>query len=92
MALNLSKTKSIIFPSKGKICWPKFKTPLRRQRVKSNDPNLIKEIDVVHNYHGDNQLKAYKLLGIYFDEYLTFDYHTQYLLPKLNSSLHILYK
>jgi hypothetical protein len=27
-------------------------------------------------------------LGVYFDEHLTFDHHTQYLLAKLNRSLH----
>ncbi len=53
-----------------------------------NDPDLIKEIDLIHNNHPDKQLRAYKLLVVYFDEHLTFDHHTQYLLAKVNRSLY----
>jgi hypothetical protein len=45
-------------------------------------------IERYHNNHEDNNSRAYKLLGIYLDEFLTLDYHVSHLTKKLNRSLY----
>jgi hypothetical protein len=88
MAVNVSKTKFIIFHTKGKNVDKSLKLLYDDNEPNQNDPDLIKEIDLIHNNHLDNQLRAYKLLEVYFDKHLTFDHRTQYLLAKLNRSLY----
>ncbi len=36
------------------------------------DPNLVYEIERIHN---EGEIKNFKLLGVLLDEYLTFDDH-----------------
>ncbi len=86
MAVNADKTKFIVFRTRGKVI-----NPLDCQVVyDSNEigmpvnPNLIYNIQRIHN-EGDT--KNFKLLGILFDEYLTFDAHINQLCSKISKSL-----
>ena len=89
MAVNIGKTKFIIFHPKSK------KVELNgRQIVYDNneigkpiDPQLILPLERIHNSHKDKESRAYKLLGIYLDENLTFDHHVNFLNSKLTRSL-----
>ncbi len=48
------------------------------------DPSLIHEIERIHNY---GPTKSFKLLGVLFDEYLSFDAHITHLCTKISKSL-----
>jgi hypothetical protein len=88
MAVNVSKTKFIIVHTRGKAINHNLKLRNDDNESGQNDPNLIKEIDLMYSNHADKHLRAYKLLGIYLDEYFTFDNHTHYLRAKLNRPLY----
>jgi hypothetical protein len=79
MVVNVSKTKKL----KVKISTA-IPNSILMIMIPTNIPNLVNEIDCIYTNHPDQQDRAYKLLGVYFDEFLTFDQHTQYLLSKLN--------
>jgi hypothetical protein len=89
MAVNVSKTKFIIFHTKGKqITENEVQIFYNDNEPGHNDPQLISEIERCHNKHPDINFRTYKLLGVYFDENLTFDYHITHLCNKLNRSLY----
>ena len=88
MVVNVSKTKFIIFHTKGKNVDRNLKLYYDDNEPNNHDQNLIVEIDCIYTNHPEKQQRAYKLLGVYFDEYLTFDHHTQHLLSKINRSLY----
>jgi hypothetical protein len=52
------------------------------------NPNLITPLERYHNNHADKNCRQYKLLGIYLDEFLTFDAHVEHLCNKINRSLY----
>jgi hypothetical protein len=52
---------------------------------KPENPNLLYPIDRVH-YDGEE--KTFKLLGVLFDEYLSFDDHISNLCGKISKSLY----
>jgi hypothetical protein len=52
-------------------------------------PELIVKLTRVHN-NGDKDDQTYKLLGVSFDEYLSFNQHCTYVLSKLSKSLFLL--
>ncbi len=58
----------------------------------NNDPELIHTIERFHSSHPNPNSGAYKLLGVYVDEHLTFDYHTNHITSKLNRSLYCISK
>ncbi len=74
MAINTTKTKFIVFRTRGKI------VDLNDCQLVYNDneigfaevPNLIYPISCVYN---DGDEKNFKLLGILFDEFLSFEDH-----------------
>jgi hypothetical protein len=39
-------------------------------------PNLVTPLERFHGNHENIDCRAYKLLGVYLDEHLTFDKHT----------------
>ncbi len=51
------------------------------------DPNVIVPLQRYHSNHDRPDCRAYKLLGIYLDDKLNFNYHTNFLCNKLNRSL-----
>jgi hypothetical protein len=86
MAVNTSKTKFIVFRTQGKKidvndCVLYFNN---NEPGKPVNPDLIYPIDRICN---DGLEKSFKLLGILFDEYLSFDAHISHLCNKLSKSL-----
>ncbi len=47
------------------------------------DPHLIVPLERYHNNHVKPDCRAYKLLGIYLDKTLSYNYHTNFLFNKL---------
>jgi len=90
LAVNKSKTKYIIFRARGKKV-PENLPPVvidENEQNKPYDHDKVTEIERYHNNHADNNCKAYKLLGIYLDEYLSLDFHVNHIVKKLNRSLY----
>ena len=94
MVVNTKKTQYIIFRTKGK----KIDTQDKEIVFNDNDPeapqnpHLIAKLDPVHNNHTNKELRSYKLLGIFLDEYLSFDTHVQAMLNKLSRSVYMMNK
>jgi hypothetical protein len=88
MAVNISKTKFIIFHNRGKMVQMNDKQVV----FDDNEPNLanpslITALERYHDNHLQPECRAYKLLGIYLDEHLSFNFHTNFLCNKLTRSL-----
>jgi hypothetical protein len=86
MAVNTSKTKFIVFRTRGKLinmneCVLLFNNNEPGQPA---DMSLVSQIERIHN---DGEEKSFKLLGILFDEYLSFDAHISHLCSKISKSL-----
>jgi hypothetical protein len=84
MAVNTSKTKFIVFRTHGKKinsneCVLTFNN---NEPGQPEDPNLISNIDRIHN---EGNEKSFKLLGVLFDEYLSFNDHISNLWPKFQN-------
>ena len=86
MAVNTSKTKFIVFRTHGKKINPEecVLTFNNNEPGQPVDPSLIYNIDRIYS---DGQEKNFKLLGILFDEYLSFDAHVSSLCVKISKSL-----
>ena len=91
MAVNTSKTKFIIFRNRRKIV-----NPLECQIVYNSteiglpdDPSLISPVDRISNESAE---KSFKLLGVLFDEFLSFDPHINHLCAQVSKSLYCLNK
>ena len=86
MSVNTSKTKFLIFHSRGK------KVDMENKRIvcDNNDPlapynpNLVSELERIHSNHNDPSSRSYKLLGILFDEHLSFNFHVDLIKSKLS--------
>jgi hypothetical protein len=86
MALNIAKTKYIIFRNQGKKI-PENLSPVVINSNLIGEPQLhinIKEIKRVFNNASSDDDKHYKLLGVYFDEHLSFNKHIDVLCAKLS--------
>jgi hypothetical protein len=88
MAVNINKTKFILFHT----CWSIIDNDIcmivyNDNEPGKNDPDLTHEIERYHTNHNDPNKQAYKLLGIHFNELLSFDNHTKYLCNKISRSL-----
>ena len=89
MAVNIAKTKYIIFRTKGKKI-PTNTPPVVFDNNEIGLPVNVNEIHPLERVYLDNPSndhKTYKLLGVFLDEYLNFDYHVQYIRAKLSRSL-----
>ena len=87
MAVNTGKTKFMIFRTHGKAinpadCLLMFNS---NEIGKPTDPSLINSIERIHN---GGETKSFKLLGVLFDEYLSFEPHIKQLCAKLSKSLY----
>ena len=80
MAVNTGKTKYIIFHTRGKKIDLNGKTLIfdKNDPISPHNPNLVCELERIHNSHIDPSSRSYKLLGILFDEHLSFNYHIEY--------------
>ena len=85
MAVNISKTKYIIFRTKGKQIDNNIPpvTFNNNEIGVQNDPNNISILERVYIDNPEQEHKYYKLLGVYLDEYLSFDKHVSYICAKL---------
>jgi len=90
LAVNKNKTKFIIFRPKGKKINDDF-PPLLLDENEQNvpyDPSLVTQLERYHNEHVNKDCRAYKLLGVFLDEYLTLDQHVNHIIKKLSRSLY----
>ncbi len=89
MALNTSKTKYIIFHSKGKKVQTNGETLLFNNNSPNTpqDPSKISPIERIHSAHADKKYRSFKLLGILLDENLNFNANTESLCNKLSKSI-----
>ena len=90
LAINASKTKVMIFHPKGKIIEDvnfvfNNNDP---DPIRPDDPSLIYPIERIHNFSKPHP--AYKILGVFLDENLTFDYHISKLTRSISKSLNSL--
>jgi hypothetical protein len=92
MALNISKTKYIIFHNKGK----KINLQGLSVYIDENDdllnpdPSRIHTIDRIYNQNPNVADRSFKLLGVHIDEHLNFNNHVSILCNKLSRALFIL--
>ena len=94
MSLNVSKTKYIIVRPRGS----KINVNLDEEGVLYNsneigepdDPSMIFKLGRIYNEHPIKNERTYKFLGVYLDEYLSFDTHCGHICNKLAKSNFIL--
>jgi hypothetical protein len=92
MSVNTSKTKFIIFHTRGKRVDLQNKTLVFNNNEIGKNVNelLITPLERICNSNVDPQKRAFKLLGVYLDENLSFNYHVNHLCSKLSKSLFFL--
>jgi hypothetical protein len=92
MALNISKTKYIIFHNKGKQIDLQGKTIYIDENPDplNPDPSNIHIIERIHNQNPNKLGKSFKLLGVHLDENLSFNPHISILCNKLSRALFVL--
>ena len=86
MALNVAKTKFMVFRTRGKIIDPHDCHLVYNSNEMGLPENqaLIYPIERIHN---EGETRSFKLLGVLFDEYLTFDDHISNVCTKISKSL-----
>ncbi len=90
MAVNVEKTKFIIFRTHGK----KIDHNEAIIKFDANEPGqpynneMVYQLERIHNEHADKCKRSYKLLGINLDEYLSYNMHINTLCNKLSKSLY----
>ena len=83
LCINSNKTKIMIFSNKKSI--PDFPFVLDGNDFGTpTNPDLIKPLERIKN---SSSTPAFKILGVYMDEHLTFNYHVQKILNKINSAM-----
>ena len=88
MVVNINKTKFIIFHNRGKtVDMNGLNVVYDDNEPLGADPHLVVPLERYHSNHENPDCRAYKLLGIYLDEFLNFNHHTNFLCNKLNRSL-----
>ena len=89
MAVNVSKTKYIIFKPKGvKVnIGPDNGVIFDENEIgMPKDISKITPLIRIHNESPDPSNRTYKLLGLYLDEHLSFDYHCDHVRSKIAQS------
>jgi hypothetical protein len=92
MAVNISKTKYIVFHGKGKpVNMGNLNVVYNNNDIgKFNDPANISILERVYNNHPNKDSKSYKLLGVHLDETLSFKTHIENIGNKISKSLYII--
>jgi hypothetical protein len=81
MAVNIGKTKFIVFHNRGKIVDMNGRHIIYdNNEPLADDPRLVVPLERYHDAHP-------KLSGIHLDEHLNFNFHTNFLCNKLSRSL-----
>ena len=89
MCVNVSKTKYIIFRARGKTINNDINLSYNANEPgQPIDDSLIYNLERIHDNNQDKNSRSYKLLGVYLDEYLTFNHHVNTLCNKLSKSLY----
>lgn len=88
MACNTTKTKYIIFHTKGKHINTQniHITFDNNEPHQTHKPELISHLERIHNNNTNPEARSYKLLGIHLDEHLTFEQNTKHLISKLSKA------
>jgi hypothetical protein len=86
MAFNSAKTKFMIFRTHGKRINPEDCHVVYNMNELGHpdDPALISPIERIYN---EGTTTSFKLLGVLFDEYLSFDQHITHICSKISKSL-----
>jgi Reverse transcriptase (RNA-dependent DNA polymerase) len=95
MAVNVSKTKYIIFKPKGKTITLDPNEGIKFNNNDINGPvdnNKIFELERIYDNSPTPQSRSYKLLGVLLDENLSFDQHCNMVCNKLAQSSYIINK
>jgi hypothetical protein len=94
LAVNISKTKYIIFRVKGKNIPPNIPPIVYNENEPGLpfSPDLVTPLERIHDKHADKGCRSYKLLGILLDEHLTLDSHVTHICNKLSKSLYCIRK
>jgi hypothetical protein len=89
MAINTAKTKFIVFRTRGQRIDPEDCISIfnNNEMGQPENPSILIPITRVHN---DRVEIFFKLLGVLFDEYLSFDDHISHLCGKISKSLYCL--
>jgi Reverse transcriptase (RNA-dependent DNA polymerase) len=93
MAVNVSKTKFIIFKPKGKKITLNPNEGIyfnNNDLNEPNDPNKIYKLDRIYDDNPVSQDRTYKLLGVLIDEHLSFNQHCTYIGNKIAQSNYII--
>ena len=86
LAINPSKTKVMVFSNHRSI--PEFRFVFNNNDLTgTQNPNLIYPIERVSN---KSQIPAVKMLGVYLDEHLSFNFHCTKVLKKVSSALYMI--
>jgi hypothetical protein len=89
MAVNTSKTKFIIFRTKGKKIPDDVSIVFNNNEIgEEENPSLIVKLDRIYNENPNECDRSFKLLGVYLDEFLSFDKHVSHICAKLARSLY----
>ncbi len=89
LAVNKNKTKYIIFHMREKkIDDNTLDVIYNENELSENNNEQITILERYHNNHINDECKAYKLLGIFFDENLSLDHHIKHLTNKLSRSMY----
>jgi hypothetical protein len=89
MAVNMSKTKYIIFHSKGVHVNPETAGEIVFNNNEFGMPFYPGQVTVLERIHSNNPAlanRSYKLLGVYLDEYFSFDDHVKHVYNKIAQS------
>ena len=90
MAVNISKTKFIIFHGKGKkVDLNGLNISFNQNEIgKPEDPLLITPLERIFNEHPNIESRTYKLLGVQLDETLSFKTHIETTSKKISKSIY----
>jgi hypothetical protein len=95
MAVNVSKTKFVIFKPKGKKVELNDDQGIFFNNNDLNvpqDPHKIYKLDRIYDNNPVPQNRSYKLLGVLLDEHLSFNQHCLYVSNKVSQSNYIIAK
>ena len=93
MAVNVSKTKYIIFKSKGKKITLANGEGIvfdESEIGHTKDQNSITKLERICNDNPNPNNRTYKLLGVYLDEHLSFDSHCDHVCAKVSQANYLL--
>jgi Reverse transcriptase (RNA-dependent DNA polymerase) len=93
MAVNVSKTKYIIFKPKGKKVHLAVKEGVlfnNNDLNGNNDESKIFELERIYDDNPNVNDRSFKLLGVYLDENLSFNQHCAHVCSKLSQANYII--